>query len=116
MTITYKWEVDMMHTKSDSNISDAIVEVHWSKHGTDENGIIGRYPGMSKFSIKDIDPNNFIPAKNLNKEDVLTWIQNTINKNHMHHIDTQIKNYIAFQVKDQVEKTMTYDEFPWVNT
>ncbi len=116
MTITYTWEIDMMHMKSDVEIDDAIVEVHWSKHGKTEDGIIGRCPGMSKFSIKDVNPNNFIPVKELSKEQVLTWIQNTITKKNMKYIDTQIQGYIDFQINGTTDKTLTYDNLPWDNT
>jgi hypothetical protein len=118
MATTYTWKIDMMHTQTTSAVENAITEIHWSKHGVDEDGVTGRYPDCTKFKLDDITELNasggFTPLTNLTEAQVLTWIQNSITEDDMQFIDMQIKLSIDHQKTPKISNSIDSENLPWI--
>ena len=119
MAITYSWKIDMMHTQSKFGVQNGITEIHWSKSGTDENGLIGRYPGCTKFTIEEIarkrDEGNFAEFTSLTEAQVIAWIQSGIIESDMAFIDAQIQSSIDHQKTPKTTTSVDAKNFPWIN-
>jgi hypothetical protein len=100
----------MLHTSTNSNLADAVTEIHWSKIGTDENGIVGRYPGVTKFKVDDISLNEFTPLKSLKEDQVLNWVKNSLSEENKLFIDAQIVLSIESQSNVKIFKSVS---MPW---
>jgi hypothetical protein len=119
MAITYSWKIDMMHTQSKFGVQSGITEIHWSKSGTDENGLIGRYPGCTKFTIEEIarkkEEGNFTEFTSLTEAQVIAWIQSEIVESDMTFVDAQIQASIDHQKSPKTTASVDAGSFPWSN-
>ena len=120
MAITYTWKVDMIHLTSAAGITDAVAEVHWSKTGVNENGVKGRYPGVSKYTTQHaqaaIDAGSFIPFNQLTEEKVLDWVRATLSDENEAFIDSRISAEIQSQIttnNNSANKSVGEGAFPW---
>jgi hypothetical protein len=120
MAITYSWKIDMMHTQSKFGVQSGITEIHWSKHGVDENGVIGRYPGCTKFTIEEIaakrNQGNFTEFSNLTEAQVIGWIQSGIIESDMTFIDSQIQSSIDHQKTPKISNSIDSENLPWATS
>lgn len=107
MTITYKWTITSLKVRNiDDSRIDAVVQTHWSKVGTDENGNEGVYHGATMFTI---DPNeDFIPFEQLTEETIFDWVKSNISDSFQEIMDKEIQEQIYRKVNPITEKTL-----PW---
>lgn len=120
MATTYTWKIDIMHTQTTWWNEKVVTEIHWSKHGVDDDGITGRYPDCTKFKLDCItelnDSGGFTPLTNLTEAQVLTWIQNTITEDDMQFIDMQIKLSIDRQKTPKISNSIDSENLPWTTS
>lgn len=113
MAITYTWNIDMMHTASKAGLTNAVNEIHWSKTGTNENGIAGRYPGVTRFNVSAIADSGFTPLNQLTEAQVLEWIKSDLSEEQKTFIDVQILSSIQHQLTPSSRGCVTSDKMPW---
>ncbi len=116
MAITYTWNIDMMHTASAAGLTNAVNEIHWSKTGTNENGVAGRYPGVTRFNVSAIADSGFTPLNQLTKAQVLEWIKSDLSEEQKTFIDVQILSSIQHQLTPSSTGCVTSDKMPWTPT
>lgn len=120
MAITYTWKIDMMHTQSKLGVQNAVTEVHWSKTGTDETGVTGRFPGCTKFSIDELVAKkmagNFVSFSSLTEAQVIEWVQSKIDETDTAFINSQIQASIDNQKTPKTSVSVDSREFPWAKT
>jgi hypothetical protein len=109
MAITYTWEITDLKVVDEDPHTDAVVQTHWKKIGTNENGVVGEFIGATPLSAADVDPENFVPFEELTEELVLSWIQAGIAKHpeYTDHMNEKIQQQIY-------RKTLTEKRAPWL--
>ena len=107
--ITYTWDIDIIRKDSNDSINDAIDMIHWTKLGENENGVVGRYSGMSFFDINQIKLDSFTPFNEVKQSEVIEWIKKSISEEKMILIDKVILEYI----NDQITPKQNLDAMPW---
>lgn len=90
MAITYTWEVTSINTRNENDFENAIVQTHWKKIGTDEEGNTGYFSGATPFTTEGMDPDNFVPFSELTEETVLGWIQAVVVDSYEEHVNGRI--------------------------
>jgi hypothetical protein len=117
MAITYTWKIDMIHTQSKSGFENGVTEIHWSKTGTDETGVKGRYPGYTKYSVDELvakkEAGSFVAFNTLTEAQVIEWVQNGISRGDMDFINTQIQASINSQKTPRSAGSFDSKDFPW---
>ena len=116
MATTYTWNIDMMHTASKAGLADAVTVIHWSKTGTNENGIAGRYPGVTRYNVSAIDSSGFTPLNQLTEEQVIEWVKSDLSEEQKTFIDVQILSSIQHQLAEVSTGCVTSDKMPWTST
>lgn len=101
----YTWKITGLKTASNGTTSDAVVQTHWQKIGTDENGNIGTFSGATPFEISKVSPENFVEFKDLTEEMVLNWIKSIVVDGYEEHVNKQIQ-------KDIDDKTIVVKDTP----
>lgn len=118
MTITYTWHITNLKKQNNPSIEldDIIVQTYWYCTGTDENNNSGTFYGATPFDPNQIDPNNFTAFEDLTEEQVLGWVQETVNNNEAYnaHIEEQIQNQIDVLVNPVTEASG--EDLPWVES
>ena len=116
MATTYTWKIDMMHTASGAGLTNAVNEIHWSKTGTNENGVAGRYPGVTRFNVSAIADSGFTPLNQLTEAQVLEWVKSDLSEEQKTFIDVQILSSIQHQLAEVTTECVTSDKMPWTPT
>lgn len=112
MAINYTWKVTgLKKLDSINNIQNPIVEVDWTKTGTDEYGVSGIFEGKTKFNLSSIDSSNFIPFNQLTEEKILEWVKETVIGGYELTVNERIQQDI--DSKKGTTQTLTFGEFPW---
>ena len=114
MATTYTWKIDMMHTASKAGLTNAVTVIHWSKTGTNENGIAGRYPGVTRFNVSTIDSGGFTPLNQLTEAQVIEWVKSDLSEEQKTFIDVQILSSINHQLTPPDTGCVTLDKMPWL--
>lgn len=111
MALTYSWQLTGLQKKSVGTLNDVIVGVRWTLTGTDEDNVSGKFEGSTPLNINSINPNTFIPYTDLTEENVLSWIQGSVNGYYKNHIDEMINS----QIKAKKSPVIFVDDgkFPW---
>ena len=95
MTITYTWSIVDMKTKNETidgvTYENAVIKTYWIKKGTDENGNVGMYSGVTRFAYRG--EGTFIPYEDLTEEIVLGWIQAVV-EGYSYRVDEEIHKQI----------------------
>lgn len=109
--LTYTWKLFSIKTENVSEaLQQAVVHAKWRKTGTDEDGNVGMFDGVCRFSVANVTPETFIPYDQLSEEIVLGWVQDILNRGGMDRIDHLIQKQI------NENKTQTPgDTLPWAN-
>lgn len=117
MSLTYTWKLKSFKKQDNPSIqlNDIIVQTHWELTGTDEDGNSGTFSGATPFDPEVADPENFTEYAALTENQVIGWIQDTVNNNpgYKAHIDERIQKQIDEKVRPTVE--VSGNTFPWVN-
>lgn len=92
--ITYKWIFSAFDCKvSEDGMQDVITTVHWRYRGTDENGVTAEVYGAQ--GVGSPTPDAFTPYPELSEEQVIGWMESTIDMEAMNaNIDAQIEAII----------------------
>jgi len=74
MANTYNWKINALDAKiQEGDNSNVIYTVHWSYIAQDESG---EYTANSIGTLGvTYDPDNFIPYADLEKDDVVSWLE-----------------------------------------
>lgn len=108
MAITYTWAVTGMKVlKSAGSLQDYVVNVQWTKTGTDDNGHTGTFIGATPFQ-PDPTQSSFVPFDQLTESVVLGWVQPIVVGMYQEHVD----GVIAKQIADKVDP-VTEQPLPW---
>ena len=75
--ITYKWIFSAFDCKvSEDGMQDVITTVHWRYNGTNEDGISAEIYGAQ--AVGTPTPDAFIPYPELSEEQVIGWMEETM--------------------------------------
>ena len=108
MAITYTWKVTSIKTKNEGPHQSVVVQVYWTKTGTDEHGHTGTFAGATPFTAVDVPAEQFIPFENLTEEMVLGWIQSVVVGGYEEHVNSQIQKQI-----EENHKPVSEQALPW---
>jgi hypothetical protein len=106
----YSWKLTSLKRKDTSEFNNVVVQTHWKKIGTDENGNTGEFSGATPFDLSTVDPTNFTSYEDLTEEDVLGWIQSVVVGDYERHVNEKIAEQIESIVSPVVSVT---GGFPW---
>lgn len=109
--ITYTWKLTSLKKKSTADVTDAIVQTHWQKIGTDADGNQGTFSGATPFDLNTMNLENFTPFDQLTEGQVLGWIQDVVVGDYEEHVNARIFEQIE-DAKNPIED-VTEDAFPW---
>jgi hypothetical protein len=95
--ITYTWIFSAFDCKVDKDgMQNVITTIHWRYKGTDEDGVsVERY---GAHSLPSPTPSTFIPYSNLSKEQVIEWMEETMDIESMNLNITQQIELIKYPV------------------
>lgn len=99
--ITYKWTFSAFDCKVDENgLQDVITTVHWRYRGTDKDGVTYEIYGAQ--AVGEPNPDAFTPYHDISEEQVIEWIESTID---MGEIQKNIAEQIDL-IKNPVQVTL----------
>jgi hypothetical protein len=97
--LTYKWFIPSLTViKSQDGLDNIITTIHWSRQITDgtttayANGAIG---------INPPDVNDFIPYESITKEQIISWLESTLNVEEINAV--ALHEYNAIIAVDNIE-------------
>lgn len=113
MTNTYTWNIDKLFTRSetlqDGTVrDDAVVEIHWRRTATSEDGYTANYKGVNFITSVLTDSSNYVPFDSLTIDHILNWIKAT-NLDDMINITKILDANIVQQRNPKVERSL-----PWL--
>jgi hypothetical protein len=113
MAITYTWAITGMKVADVNGRTDHVVQTHWEKIGTDENGNTGKFSGATPFKP---NPNqvDFIEHNDLTQEIVLSWIQPLVTGGYEAHVNSVIAEQIAAKQAPTTQSTLSWLPLPRV--
>ena len=68
MSITYTWKVTSIKTTDVGDINDFVVQTHWKKIGTDDDGNVGEFVGATPFDTSTMDSDSIVPYDQLTED------------------------------------------------
>ena len=75
--ITYKWTFSAFDCRvSEDGLTDVVTTVHWRYNGTNEDGITAGTYGAQ--SVGEPNPDAFTPYPQISEEQVIEWMESTI--------------------------------------
>ena len=100
--ITYKWIFSAFDCRvSEDGLTDVVTTVHWRYNGTDEDGITAETYGAQ--AVGEPNPDAFTPYPNLSEDQVIGWMESTMDIEAMQlNIAEQIE-----LIKNPVSVTLT---------
>jgi len=108
--MNYTWKLKSLKRKDSEDLKNIIVQTHWEKIGTDEDGNTASFQGATPFDLTTVDPNNFVKYEDLTEEMVLSWIQSVVVGSYEEHVNDRIEEQIEAKVNPVTEVT---SGFPW---
>lgn len=94
MAITYTWKITNYKNLSIKD-KKVVVQVYWTKTGTNENGISASFMGITPLT--KVDFNNFVEYEDLNHDIVLNWVIQENEKN-----NDAINNKILEEIQKKI--------------
>jgi hypothetical protein len=90
--VNYTWHISKLGLKDQINqegqlLEDAIVYVHWKKIAEDTNGTKVSYVGETELSASNVSSDSFINLNLVSKEDVISWVENSLSKRDKENIE-----------------------------
>lgn len=105
MAVTYTWAVTGMKVLASAGpLSNYVVNVQWTKTGTDENGNTGVFNGATPFQPDPAQP-DFVPFDQLTEAIVLSWVQPVVTGMYEEHVNAQIAKQIADKIDPVTDVT-----------
>ena len=108
--MNYTWKLTSLKRKDTANLQNVVVQTHWKKIGTDEDGNTGEFSGATPFDLSSADPTNFTSYEDLTEEVVLGWIRSVVVGDYERHVNEKIAEQIEAIVSPVVSVT---GGFPW---
>ena len=102
--ITYKWTFSAFDCKLDEQLDKVVTTVHWRYAGTDQDGITAETYGAQ--SVGEPNPDAFTAYPQISEEQVIGWMEATID---MEAMNENISNQINL-IKNPVTATLPA---PW---
>jgi hypothetical protein len=97
--VNYTWQIIDLGLKDQINqegelLEDAIVYVRWKKTAIDDSGKKASYVGRTDLSAANVSSGSFVNLNLVSKEDVITWIENSLSKGQKNNIEKVLLNKI----------------------
>lgn len=108
MAIVYTWKVTGVKTTELGNKRTAITHIHWQKIGTDEDGNVGTFDGVTPLDEVNVD--SFTPYKKVTEGNMLTWVKDKIGLDKS--VTDHINNSIESQINSKKVKVVN-TKLPW---
>ena len=86
----YTWSV----TSLKHNAAQSVVQVYWTKTGTDTGGNVGTFSGTTPFDDPDPTAEGYIAFADLTEADVLGWVQALVVDGYEAHVNRIIQKRI----------------------
>lgn len=102
MSISYEWNIKKIETDETNNLNDVVVVVHWLLKATDQDGVSATTIG--NCSLKPPSDTDFTPLSEISKEQIVSWIEESMKKKIMHIAKEQPEESV------QVEEERTLDK------
>ena len=103
--INYQWTISALDCKvKEEDLNDVVYTVHWRYRGTNENGITAETYGAQ--SVGTPDPDDFTPYDEITKEQVVSWLEASMDVDAM---DVNLANQINLII-NPVDVTLP---LPW---
>ena len=110
MSITHTWKITSVKTKTEGTYANTVVQVYWNKIGTDENGKVGVFSGVTPFSATTMpDGDTFIPYAKLTEEIVLKWVKDKVVGDYEQAVNDHIAQNINNNVIPVIEPSIPWD-------
>ncbi len=104
MTTIFTWNLETMEVAPEENgLTDVVKLLHWHLSAYDGVNSVSDY---STVRFGAADPDNFIPFEDLTEEEVLGWLEASINV-------TQIKAELQQKLIDLAVPPLVYKRAPW---
>lgn len=111
MELTYTWALTSLRKADAGDLSNVIVQTHWTCTGTDADGNAGVFNGATPFDPDVVDPDNFHAYETLTEEQVLGWIKGIVVGDYWDHVEGQIIRAVKAKINPPVE--VVAQDFPW---
>jgi hypothetical protein len=91
----YTWKITGVKTKTEGIYEKSIVQVYWSKTGTDENQNSGSFHGVTAFtSLTKEENEQFIPFEDITDDMLVDWLKTVV----VGDYETYVNNFISKQI------------------
>jgi len=108
--MNYTWSIKCLGLRDYGEFKNVVVNVNWTKTGTNDLGIMGYYGSTSELIIPEaFNSDTFITYENLTEEILLTWVKSIIT-------NEDFANKLIFDQIDNQMNPMRYaidDKLPW---
>lgn len=89
----YTWKITGIKTKTEGSYQKSIVQVYWTKTGTDDEGNTGSFSGVTALSASNLTESyQFIPYDEVSDETILNWIKEIVVDDYERHVNQSILN------------------------
>ena len=102
--MNYSWEIHSTGARSVVNsdgdtLSNAVVEITWSKTGTDDEDVSATYKGTTTVDASNTPSSDFIAFSDLTKEKLIEWVEGALSADDV----AQINKVIGIKINKQKE-------------
>lgn len=106
MNIEYSWDITELERESQLNdLTDVVIRVRYKYIGTDlDSQETGEFFGATPMPQPSLE--NFIPYSGLTQQDIIVWIEQNAN---MEHMQESIQN----QINNKLNPTIIDSKLPW---
>lgn len=94
MSISYSWKITGIKTKTEGQNANAVVQVYWTKTGTNVAGKRGCFKGVTPFTSEGMNSSDFIAFEKLNEATIIEWVKARVVGDHETFVNAQIQNQI----------------------
>lgn len=106
MNIEYSWIITELERESQlNNLTDVVIRVRYKYIGTDvETQLSGEFFGATPMPQPTSE--NFIPYSGLTQQDIISWVEQNANMEHMQEV-------IQKQINDKLNPIIIDSKLPW---
>lgn len=108
--MNYTWSIKCIGVKDYGEFKNVVLNVNWSKKGTNDIGMMGYYGDTSKLIIPEaFNSDSFVTFENLTEELLITWVKSTISN------EDYANELISEQIQNQMNpmRYLVNDDLPW---
>jgi hypothetical protein len=110
MYITHTWKITSVKRKTVNGVPDVVYQVYWEKIGTTDDGVEGRFAGVTPFDVKKINLENITRYDDLTQAQVIDWIKNVVVGYYEEHVNERILDQIEINMNTIIEDEWNGDE------